>query len=131
MENYSKQREEIIGVIKEMSNYPTAEEIYFVAKQKDPELSRSTVYRNLGVLVKNKVITQIAVSNGPDRYEYIKDIQKHGYAVCSKCGKIDCFDYNFDIDIIKKSILKQTEIEVFDEGFVIKGICNSCKKVQN
>ena len=64
MENYSKQREEIIEIIKGLYNHPTAEEIYFLTKQKDPAVSRSTVYRNLKVLVEKEMITQIAVSNG-------------------------------------------------------------------
>ena len=85
MKNYSKQREEIIEVIKKLYNHPTAEEIYFLTKQKDPAVSRSTVYRNLNGLVQERMVTQIAVSNGPDRYDYIHNREKHGHAICKKC----------------------------------------------
>jgi len=125
MGNYSKQREEIIGVIKELRNHPTAEEIYFLTKQDDPAVSRSTVYRNLGRLVKKGIVSQIAVSNGPDRYDYIKERKQHGHVVCVKCGEMSDFDYDFEE--VKKNIFSQTNIEICEDGMVVKGICNSCK----
>lgn len=128
MKNYSKQREEIIEMIKNLYNHPTAEEIYFLTKQKDSAVSRSTVYRNLNVLVEQGMVTQIAVSNGPDRYDYRKNREEHGHVVCTKCGKICDFQYNFDTTELKNRIEKQTGIEISEDGIVIKGICNSCKK---
>ena len=126
MENYSKQREEIIEVIKSLYNHPTAEEIYFLTKQKDSAISRSTVYRNLNTLVKKGFVTQIAISNGPDRFDYIENRKKHGHVLCTKCGKLCEFDYDFDG--IKNDILGQTGIEIFHDGMVVKGICDSCKE---
>ncbi len=129
MANYSKQREEIIETIKLLNNYPTAEEIYFTTKQKDPAVSRSTVYRNLNMLVKNKVLTQISISNDPSRYEYSKNKKNQGYVVCVKCKKIYNFDYNFGT--LKDDIYRQYGIEIFENGIVIKGICKSCKEASN
>lgn len=128
MGNYSKQREEIIGIIQELYNHPTAEEIYFLTKQKDPAVSRSTVYRNLGVLVKKGIVNQIAISNGPDRYDYIKNREHHGHIVCSKCGKMYDFSYDFDIQKLKGNIEEQTGVIISEDGIVIKGICNSCQE---
>ena len=125
MGNYSKQREEIIGIIKELYNHPTAEEIYFLTKKKDPAVSRSTVYRNLGRLVENGTVTQIAVSNGPDRYDYTEGRKPHGHVVCAKCGMIHDFSYN--IEEMKNHILDETGIEISIDGTVIKGVCSSCK----
>ena len=126
MKNYSRQREEIINVIKELNNHPTAEEIYFLAKQRDSAISRSTVYRNLNEFVKKQIITQISISNGPDRYDYIEGKQKHPYIVCSKCGQV--YDFYYDINEIKKAIYEKTRVEIFDDGIVMKGICESCKE---
>lgn len=131
MENYSRQREEIIGVIKEVYYHPTAEEIYVLVKQKDSAVSRSTVYRNLNGLVEKGIVNQIAVSNGPDRYDYQKGREKHGHVICMKCEKMHDFQYDFSLEDLKNSILRQTGVEISDEGIVIKGICNSCKKLEN
>ena len=67
MKNYSRQREEILKTVQESYDHPTAEEIYLSVKTKDPDVSRSTVYRNLGVLVENNLINKISMLVGPDR----------------------------------------------------------------
>ena len=131
MENYSKQREEIIAIIKELYTHPTAEEIYFLVKQKDSAVSRSTVYRNLGFLTKKGVLNQISVSNGPDRYDYMLDRQEHGHVICKKCGKLYDFKYDFDMQKLKDSVLKQSGVDILESGIMLKGICNSCKEAQN
>jgi len=129
MANYSRQREEIIKIIKELENYPNAEQIYFLAKKRDPAVSRSTIYRNLTRLVANHTITQISISGGPDRYEYTNGKEKHGYALCVKCGNI--YSFNHDFEKLKNEVYGQTGIEIFENGIVIKGICTSCKEASN
>lgn len=126
MKNYSRQREEIIKVIKDSNNHPTAEEIYMLVKAKDSSVSRSTVYRNLGLLVENKLIIKISMLVGPDRYDYVKE--KHNHAICSKCGKVFDFDYDFEYNELKEIISKQTGVEISEKGIALEGICSSCKK---
>ena len=125
MKNYSRQREEIIKVIKDSYNHPTAEEIYMIVKAKDPAVSRSTVYRNLGLLVQNNLIKQISMKVGPDRYDYIRE--PHNHAMCTKCGKIFDFEYSFEYEELGKIIKEQTGIEISKDGIALEGICDSCK----
>ena len=129
MENYSKQREEIMEVMKELYNHPTAEEIYYLTKQKDSSVSRSTVYRNLKVLVKKGLVNQLSIPNGPARYDYTKNREKHGHILCTKCGKLYDFCYDFDFEQVKKSVYAQTSVEISEDGVMMKGICDSCKKL--
>ncbi len=130
MKNYSKQREEIIEVIKNLYNHPTAEEIYFLTKKKDSAVSRSTVYRNLAMLVKKGIIMQIAISNGPDRYDYIHNCEKHGHAICKKCGQMYDFVYDLTLEQAKNSITRQTGFDISDAEIIVRGICNSCQEVR-
>lgn len=125
MKNYSRQREEIIKVVKELHTHPTAEEIYMIVKAKDPAVSRSTVYRNLGLLVEHKIIRKISMLVGPDRYDATEKV--HNHAICIKCGKIFDFEYDFDYDKIKNTIKEQTGIEISNQGIALEGICDSCK----
>lgn len=125
MKNYSRQREEIIKVIKNSYDHPTAEDIYMTVKVKDPAVSRSTVYRNLNLLVENKLINKIPMQIGADRFDYIR--KPHNHAICIKCGKIFDFEYNFEYEEIKKIVREQTGIEISDKGIALDGICNSCK----
>lgn len=125
MKNYSKQREEIIDVVKELYTHPTAEEIYMIVKGKDPAVSRSTVYRNLGLLVENNIINKITSAAGPDKYDFIRDV--HNHAVCTKCGKVFDFEHNFNFNRIRKEIRDKTGVEISIKGFMFEGICSECK----
>lgn len=125
MKNYSRQREEIIKVLKESHDHKTAEEIYMIVKAKDPAVSRSTVYRNLGLLVENNIINKISMLVGPDRYDYITS--SHNHAICVKCGKVFDFDYEFEFEKLSKKVLEQTGIEISNKGIVLEGLCDSCK----
>ena len=129
MKNYSRQREAIIKVVKELKTHPTAEEIYMIVKAKDPAISRSTVYRNLGLLVENNIINKISTIAGPDRYDAVEEA--HNHAICVKCGKVFDFEYDFEHSLeyerIKTSIEKQTGVEISNNGIALEGICSSCK----
>ena len=65
--NYSKQREEILDVLKGSYSHLTAEDVYMEVKAKDNLVSRSTVYRNLNQLVDSNIVKRITTPVGSDR----------------------------------------------------------------
>ena len=125
MKNYSRQREEIIKVVKDSYNHPTAEDVYMTVKAKDPAVSRSTVYRNLGLLVESGMLKQISMKVGPDRYDYMRE--PHNHAMCTKCGKVFDFEYSFEYERIGKAVNEQTGLEISTDGIALEGICDSCR----
>lgn len=125
MEKYSKQREEIINILKESYSHPTAEEVYLLAKEKNPSISRGTVYRNLSFLVEKGEIIKIDMNNGSDRYDYIR--QDHSHIICAECGKVIDYYHDFDMKNLSKDIKSQTGLEFFSCNIAIKGICDNCK----
>ena len=125
MKNYSRQREEVIKFIKSSYSHPTAEDVYVAVKAKDPAVSRSTVYRNLGLLVESGMLKQLSMKVGPDRYDYMR--KPHNHAMCIKCGKVFDFEYSFEYEKLEKVIKEQTGIEISKDGIAFEGICDSCK----
>lgn len=124
MEKYSKQREEIINILKESYAHPTAEEVYLLAKEKNPSISRGTVYRNLNFLVEKGEIIKIDM-NDSDRYDYIRE--EHSHIICADCGRVIDYYHDFDMNTISKDIKSQTGLEFFSCNIAIKGICDNCK----
>ena len=53
MKNYSRQREAILEVLRSTDTHPTASWIYERVREKIPNISLGTVYRNLTVLSEN------------------------------------------------------------------------------
>ena len=125
MNNYSKQREAILDVMKENRTHPTAEEIYKLVLEKEPQISKSTVYRNINILVDLGKIRKLNMTVGPDRYDYL--YKEHLHAICEKCGKIFDFYYDIDKDKISNELLKQIEKNIDINSIIIYGICEDCK----
>lgn len=108
-----------------MHNHPTAEEVYFKVKEYNSTASKGTVYRNLKDLVLEKVITKISKLEGPDRYDF--PLIPHHHLICSKCGRVFDFKYDFNTKDIKKNIENQVGENIDIEGFSVLVICNECK----
>lgn len=128
MNNYSKQREVILDVIKDSRMHPTAEEIYDLVIKQEPKISRSTVYRNINILVEQGIIQKIMMATGPNRYDYLH--KEHYHAVCKVCGKVFDFCYDFEKEKIAKSMKQQANIDIDVNSITIHGICQKCKSKQ-
>ena len=86
MEKYSKQREEIINILKESYSHPTAEEVYLLAKEKNPSISRGTVYRNLKFLC--DCGEAMALETADKKIHYDGCVNNHRHFICNKCGAV-------------------------------------------
>lgn len=124
MNNYSKQRMIILEALKCL-NHPTAEQVYDKVHEYSPTISKSTVYRNLNVLLKNKTIKKIKVLSGPDRFDYLN--KEHYHAICNKCGKVFDFMYDFKQEELKSMIHNQTGVTTNVNSITLYGICEKCK----
>ena len=96
-----------------------------MALKEEPKISKSTVYRNINILVENGVIKRITIPNRPDRYDYLYD--NHQHAICTECGKVFDFYYSFDKEKIEESIREQLGKEFEIDCVKIVGICENCK----
>lgn len=128
MSNYSKQREIILDIFKELY-HPTADEIYDMVHQIDPVISKSTVYRNISVLLKDKVLKKIKVLNGADKYDY--NSKEHYHVICKKCGNVFDFMYYFNHDELVQNIEHQTGVVTNIDSLTLYGICEKCKTLTN
>lgn len=117
--NYSKQREVIFNYINNCYLHPSADKVYKEVKKILPNISFSTVYRNLNQLTEQEKIKKICLEG--DKYIYDNVKKDHAHFYCIKCGMLKDIEMNnnikFDVDCEIKSI-----------ELVIKGICNSCKE---
>lgn len=125
-ERNTKQKRLILRAVKNLDFHPTAEDVYNRVLYELPNVSLTTVYRNLNKLAELGVIKRLMIPNMPDRFE--KNPIKHYHVCCEKCGAFEDIDepcYNFKLD----------GIECAKNGFVIKshdiifsGLCPNCKK---
>lgn len=124
MSNYSKQREIILETLY-LLNHPTAEQLYDNVHKNNPTISKSTVYRNLTVLLEDKQIRKIKVLDGPDRFDCIS--KEHYHAICKNCGKVFDFMCCFPNNDFIETVLNQTGITMDADSVTVYGICEDCK----
>ena len=63
------QRLEILRYLDEHRTHPTVDEIYCALKEKNPSLSKTTVYNSVDVLRDNGIIQSITISGSEQRYD--------------------------------------------------------------
>lgn len=103
--------------------HPTAEEIYQDVIATLPDVSRTTIYRNLNQMVEDNRINALQFDKGATRYEKIKHDHSHFY--CRKCGRI------FDLPLLEVDLQPAQELikgcEIEEVEVLLSGICQDCK----
>ncbi len=117
----SKQRDAVLDVLKACRDHPTADIIYSRVREKIPNISLGTVYRNLGQLCSEGMI--IAIGIGEDRVHYDGNPLEHVHFYCKSCGGIFDFDYDSGIS----NMLAQKGCEIHSCKIVYDGICENCR----
>ncbi len=117
----SKQRDAILEVLVNCQDHPTADIIYNRVKEKIPNISLGTVYRNLGQLCSEGLI--ISIGTGEDKIHYDGNADEHIHFYCKKCG--DILDFMLDSTVADE--LKKMGCEIHSAKIVYDGICKNCR----
>ena len=73
----------VLDAVNEMHRHVTADQIYTFVKEKYPSIGRVTVYRNLGIHVKEGKVRKVEVPDGSDRFDFT--LENHYHVECVKC----------------------------------------------
>jgi len=114
----TKKREQILDVLKNHSGTLSAAAIH----TKLPEIDLVTIYRNLDLFVKEKMIKQIHLGTDEAQYEY--QHEPHHHAVCIECEKVIHFTAP---DAKIKKLLGLEDFQVDEIEVTVRGICNHKK----
>jgi Fur family peroxide stress response transcriptional regulator len=126
---HSRQREEILAVIRETASHPGARWVYERLRDRIPKLSLGTVYRNLTLFRREGRVNAVGVVNGEERFDAVTD--PHPHAVCTVCGKV------VDLPVPDQTVLRRFADELTrpSAGFGIDyrktmfcGVCEDCLK---
>ncbi|MFN3344347.1 MAG: transcriptional repressor [Chloroherpetonaceae bacterium] len=93
-QRYSRQREEILRVVRETESHPTADWVYEQVRKTLPHVSLGTVYRNLNLLADEGLVQRVILDDGVVRFD--GNTHHHHHFICTKTGKI--YDVALPID---------------------------------
>ena len=123
MKNFSRQREEIIRVLRSTDTHPTAAWVYSKVKEAIPNISLGTVYRNLAALSVSGEILSLSVGDGFEHFD--GNAAPHAHLHCRSYGKI--FDAPVHGDPLA-DIARANGFEPETSIYIEYGVCEKCKK---
>lgn len=83
---YSRQRAYIKESLMRSHSHPSADAVYMDVKEKFPNISLGTVYRNLNLLASRGEVLKITTPSGADRFDGRTDF--HYHVICKECGNV-------------------------------------------
>ena len=124
---YSRQRESIKHYLATTKEHPTADAVYLHVKEKYPNISLGTVYRNLKLLTELGEVVKITAPDGGDRFD--GHVQPHNHFICNCCKRILDLDIDTNnIDKLNQSASEHFNGKIESSETIFYGICGDCIK---
>ena len=124
-EKLTRQREAVLGVIREREDHPTANDIFEAARQRLPGISYATVYNSLRFLKEAGLVHEIKFGDSASRYD--REIDRHDHALCSQCGKLVDFDLPQAAELMKAAA-RRSKFKPESVHLTLKGVCPDCRE---
>ena len=122
----TNQRALLLELIRQGKGHLDADELYRRAREKQPRLSLSTVYRSLQMFKKLGLVEELHFDDAHHRYE-VKPSVEHHHLVCLGCGRIVEFQYPLT-RYIKRNVAGAKDFEIIDTELRMTGYCSECRQ---
>ena len=122
------QRALITEIIRQGRGHLDADEIYRRAREREPRLSLSTVYRTLQMLKKLDLVEELHFDDTHHHYE-VKPSAEHHHLVCLGCGRVVEFHYPLS-RYLKKKVPEAKDFDVTETQVRMTGYCPKCRRSQ-
>ena len=122
----TNQRALILEIIRRGQGHLDADEVYRRARQKQPRLSLSTVYRTLQAFKKLGLIEEVHFDEAHHHYE-VKPSSEHHHLVCLGCGRIIEFRYPL-ARYVKRNVTEAKDFDIVSTEVRMTGYCSKCRQ---
>jgi Fe2+ or Zn2+ uptake regulation protein len=122
----TSQRALILDIISQGNEHLDADEVHRLARERQPSLSLSTVYRNLRTLKSLGLIEELHFDESHHHYEAKPSVDHH-HLVCLGCGKIVEFGCQLS-QKMKQEIANKSGFEISNVEVHMTGYCAQCRR---
>ena len=122
----TSQRALILEIIRRGGEHLDADEIHLRAREKQPRLSLSTVYRTLQTLKKLDLVEKVHFDEEHHHYE-VKPSAEHHHLVCLGCGRVVEFQYPL-ARLVKRNVTEAKDFEITGSEIRMTGYCSKCRQ---
>ena len=117
---WTKQLKVIVDIVYGSDGPITAEKVYWVAKERLPNVSLGTVYRNLNKLVLEGLVSESRIGSSAT---FVRHPFSNAHFECMECHKL--YTVPFELNILELS--RKTGMNVERWELHLRGICPGCE----
>ena len=124
-QRYSKKREAILQALMNTQEHPSAEWVYLQMRERYPDISLGTVYRNLAQFKEQGKIISLGAVNGVERFD--ANVKPHVHFICKWCDRV--LDLQ-ELDVPQSlclSAARETGAKVDQCWMTFYGQCGECQ----
>lgn len=122
----TSQRALLLELLRQRQGHLDADELYRMAKKKQPRLSLATVYRALRLFKGLGLVEELHFAEEHHHYEQ-RPQREHYHLVCLGCGCIEEFE-SPRITQLKEEMAREKDFEISGADIHLTGYCASCQK---
>ncbi|MBV8819669.1 MAG: transcriptional repressor [Acidobacteriaceae bacterium] len=124
----TRQRQILLDLIDQSGKHLDAEQLFQLAKAKDPRINRVTVYRTLKLLKTGGLVDELDLMhhNGDQHYYETRLKQEHAHVICLRCGRIEEF-FGEPLQRMREQIENLFGFEIVLARTEVGGYCSHCQ----
>lgn len=116
-------RERILELLQHTQDHPTAGWVFDKLRTEFPRVAIGTVYRNLNILVSERLVKTISFNEPIERFD--GNLSEHYHFICEKCGVIRDLEMP-PIKSLQTQVKKWAKVEITHHRIDFYGICPRC-----
>ena len=126
-QRYTPRRRALVDLLAEIDQPLTIPQLL----EQRRDMAQSSVYRNLAVLERARVVHRIVTADEFARYELAEDLtEHHHHLICASCGDVTDFTVpeavEQDLEAALAKVAKRTGFKVTDHRLDLVGTCPRC-----
>jgi Fur family transcriptional regulator, ferric uptake regulator len=126
----TSQRRILMETIQEAEGHLDAATLLTLARERDPQIDRATVYRTLDMLKKLRLVDELDLMHlhGEKHYYEANGRGEHVHLACLECGRIEEFS-SASFERLREEIARKCGFDIRVTRFEVGGRCSNCRRV--
>ncbi len=127
----TRQRRILLDLIDTSGAHLDAEQLYQLAREKDPRLNRVTVYRTLKMLKHGGLVDELDLMHhaGDQHYYETRLKQEHAHVVCLRCGRVEEY-FGEPLRHLREEIQRDLGFQILLARTEVGGYCSHCQALR-
>ncbi len=121
-------RAALLAILAASKSPLTSQEMLRTLGQRHLKINKTTVYRQLEMLQKNKLVESVHFTDRVKRFELVHEHGHHHHLVCSRCRCIQDITFETDLTSQEKQIWRDHKFKVEQHILEFFGLCKACQK---